>query len=441
MNISIFGAGYVGLVTSVCFAELGHQVVCADVDRAKIDLLQQGISPFYEPELAPLLKKNTIQNRLKFSHDLKYAVNCSDLLFIVVGTPSGIHGEADLQHVLSIAQTIGQEMQSFKLVINKSTAPVGTTEQIRTVIHQQLKQRNVKELTFDVCSNPEFLKEGSAVDDFFKPDRVIIGNDSSVVRVQMAKCYAFKAPYSLPPLIFMSIRAAELTKYAANAMLATKISFINEMANIAEYFGVDIEEVRQGMGSDHRIGYAFMNPGCGYGGSCFPKDVKALIHSTTTQGYHPQLLQAVHDVNQKQKHVLFHKLQRVWGDNLSGKTVALWGLAFKPGTDDMREASSRVLMESVWQAGAKIRAYDPIAMKEALRLYSSRNTLYLASSPKEALEGADALVICTEWPLFREINLDIIRTTLTYPIVIDGRNIYDPKQMAQNGILYFGIGR
>ena len=437
MNIAVFGVGYVGLVVGACFANMGHQVICIDIDEQKILNLQQGICPIHEPGLEGLIQDNLNQRRLVFTTNFNNAIQESALLFIAVGTPAMDDGSVDLQYIESVAHMIGQQMNTYKLIINKSTVPVGTAEHIRNIIEQCLHERN-KTIPFDVSSNPEFLKEGSAIQDFIEADRVIIGTESSHVRELMKVCY-MATPFD--KLIFMSTRAAELTKYAANAMLATKISFINEIAHIAERLGVDIDEVRHGIGTDRRIGFNFINPGCGYGGSCFPKDIKALINTAMQHNYKPELLQAVESVNQRQQHLLFEKISRVFNGDLRDKTIAVWGLAFKPGTNDLREASSCVLLQELWQYGVKVQAYDPAAMEEAFRIYGQHPLLSFATSATNALEHADALVICTEWPVFKDIKLDMIKQSLSYPIVIDGRNLYHPEQMRQHGLLYYGIGK
>ena len=438
MKLAIFGCGYVGLVTGAIFADLGHRVICVDIDEHKIANLQAGCSFMYEPGLDALIKANIARNNLFFTTDPLFAIDQSDLLFIAVGTPSSEDGSVDLSAVLSVANTIGQSIASYKLIINKSTVPVGTAEQVKAVVAHNLFMRK-KTILFDVCSNPEFLKEGSALNDFMQADRIIIGTDSEISKDLMTQCYASTQIKS--PLLFMSTRAAELTKYVANAMLATKISFINQIANIAECLAVDIEDVKTGIGSDQRIGFSFINPGCGYGGSCFPKDLKALIYSSKALGYQPRLLEAVEAVNEQQKQVLFDKLYLLFGGELGGKTIALWGLAFKPETGDMREASSRVLLESLWQSGAKVQAYDPGAMDVAFELYGHRHDLCFFESAQQALQGANALVICTEWDEFKAIDVRLIKKTLSFPIVIDGRNLYDPELMQGHGLLYYAIGR
>ncbi len=439
MKISVFGSGYVGLVASACLADVGHQVMCMDIDPQRIERLQGGEIPIHEPGLNTLTHTNVQAGRLLFSTDAAQAVTFADLLFIAVGTPADEDGSADLQYVLAVAHTIGQHMQGYKVVVDKSTVPVGTGEKVQETIRKVLADRGVQ-LPFDVCSNPEFLKEGAAIEDFTRGARIIIGTASEQVKTLMRECYA---PYNRnhDKLMFMSLRAAELTKYAANAMLATKISFMNEMANLAEYLDVDIEEVRHGIGSDPRIGYDFIYPGCGYGGSCFPKDIQALNRTAQEVGYDPQLLRAVEAVNQRQKTTLFKKLERALDGQLADKTIAVWGLAFKPNTDDMRAAPSRDLMESLWKAGARVQAYDPQAMQECRRLYGERDDLVLAGDRIQAVKGADALVICTEWKAFRSVDFTWLKQQLKLAVVIDGRNLYEPKALAQAGLTYSAIGR
>jgi UDPglucose 6-dehydrogenase len=439
MKISVFGSGYVGLVASACLADVGHDVLCMDIDPQRIELLTSGETPIHEPGLNMLIRSNMQAQRLIFSTDAAQAVAFADLLFIAVGTPSDEDGSADLQYVLAVAQSIGQHMQGYKIVVDKSTVPVGTGEKVAETIRAALENRDLQ-IPFDVCSNPEFLKEGAAIEDFTRGARIIIGTDSERVRMLMRECYA---PYNRnhDKLMFMSLRAAELTKYAANAMLATKISFMNEMANLAERLDVDIEQVRHGIGSDPRIGYDFIYPGCGYGGSCFPKDIQALSRTAHEVGYNPQLLRAVEEINQRQKTALFKKLERAFEGQLAGKTIAVWGLAFKPNTDDMRAAPSRDLMESLWSAGARVQAYDPEAMQECRRIYGERDDLVLAGDRIQAVKGADALVICTEWKAFRSVDFTWLRQQLKHAIVIDGRNLYEPKALADAGLSYSSIGR
>lgn len=439
MNITIFGTGYVGLVTGTCLADAGHNVLCVDVDPAKVESLERGVIPIFEPGLAPMVARNREEGRLSFTTNSARGVAFGTLQFIAVGTPPDEDGSADMQYVLAVASTIGRYMDEYKLVINKSTVPVGTADQVRVAVSEGLADRGA-ELDFDVCSNPEFLKEGAAIEDFTRGARIVVGTDSDKVREMMRECYG---PYNWnhDKLIFMDVRSAELTKYAANAMLATKISFMNEMANLAERLGADIENVRLGIGSDPRIGYHFIYPGCGYGGSCFPKDVRALERIAQEVGYEARMLAAVEAINDQQKNTLFNKLNRVFDGNLDGKTIAVWGLAFKPNTDDMREAPSRTLMEAVWAAGGRVQAYDPEACREARRLYPDQDGLALKDSRMSALDGADALVICTEWKEFRVVDFEAIKAALSTSVIIDGRNIYEPEAVKSAGLSYFAIGR
>ncbi len=438
MRITIFGSGYVGLVTGACLADAGNQVVCVDVDERKIAMLKQGVLPIHEPGLDAVVKRNFEAGRLKFTTNAKEGVDHGLFQLIAVGTPPDEDGSADLKYVLAVARTIGEHMSEYKVVVTKSTVPVGTADKVRTAVGQALLARGAA-VEFDTVSNPEFLKEGAALSDFMRPDRVVIGTDSERAEDLLRSLYE-PFTHNRDRMIVMDVRSAELTKYAANAMLATKISFMNELANLAEHFDADIEAVRLGIGSDPRIGYAFIYPGLGYGGSCFPKDVQALKRSAAEVGYEASVLTAVESVNNRQKHVLFNKLKAHFGD-LRGKTIALWGLAFKPNTDDMREAASRVLMESLWSAGAAVRAYDPVAMPECERLYGKRADLVLCKTSPEALEGADALAIVTEWREFRSPDFDYIKNTLRTPAIFDGRNIYDPAQMARAGFSYYAVGR
>jgi UDPglucose 6-dehydrogenase len=438
MRITIFGSGYVGLVTGACLADMGNHVVCVDVDERKIALLKSGGVPIHEPGLDAVVKRNTDAGRLRFTTDAKEGVAHGLLQLIAVGTPPDEDGSADLRYVLAVARTIGALMTEYKVVVTKSTVPVGTADKVRGAVMESLKARGVS-IEFDTVSNPEFLKEGAAISDFMKPDRVIIGTDSTRAIDLLRTLYD---PFirNRDRLIVMGVRSAELTKYAANAMLATKISFMNELANLAEHLDADIESVRIGIGSDPRIGYAFIYPGVGYGGSCFPKDVQALQRSADEVGYDASILSAVESVNSRQKQLLFNKIKTHFG-SLRGKTIALWGLAFKPNTDDMREAASRVLMEALWAAGAKVRAYDPVAMPECERLYGVRDDLRLCKDSHATLEGADALAIVTEWREFRSPDFEFIKSTLHSPVIFDGRNLYDPAQMAAAGFSYYAIGR
>ena len=439
MKITIYGSGYVGLVTGACLAEMGNHVLCVDVDEDKIARLQKGDIPIYEPGLESMIQNATDHGHIEFSTDMKQAVDHAEIQFIAVGTPPDEDGSADLQYVLAVADSIGRHMTDLKIVIDKSTVPVGTGDKVRATIKNKLKERG-EALEVHVVSNPEFLKEGTAISDFMKPDRIILGTDSAYVKSVMRELYSsFCRTHER--LIVMDIRSAELTKYAANAMLATKISFINEISQLAEGLGADIEKVRFGIGSDPRIGYQFMYPGCGYGGSCFPKDVKALERSAREIGFDAVVLSAVEKRNQLQKEVMFTKLSRHYSDDMLGKIIAIWGLAFKPNTDDMRDAPSRKLMESLWRAGASVRVYDPQAMDEAKRIYGEREDLVFCDSNTAALEGADALCICTEWRIFRSPDFDMIKEKLKAPVIVDGRNLYDPARMRQRGFAYYGVGR
>jgi len=439
MKITIFGTGYVGLVTGACLADVGHHVLCMDVDRAKIEKLENGQIPIYEPGLESIVKHTVDAGRLSFTTDTEKAVKHGTLQFIAVGTPPDEDGSADLQYVTAVARSIGQYMEDYKVVVDKSTVPVGTADKVRSAVRAELDRRNL-ELDFDVVSNPEFLKEGAAINDFMKPDRIVVGTDSDKAAEMLREVY-YPFNRSHDRMIFMDVRSAELTKYAANAMLATKISFMNEVANLAERLGADIEAVRQGIGSDPRIGYHFIYPGCGYGGSCFPKDVQALARTARDCDYESRLLNAVEAVNYAQKHVLFDKVSHYFRGDLTGKVVALWGLAFKPNTDDMREASSRTLMENLWKAGASVQAFDPEAMQETQRIYGDREGLTLCGTKEQALKGADVLVICTEWKEFRSPDFAAISDTLKEPVVFDGRNLYEPDMLERHGLIYYAIGR
>ncbi|KAF0280869.1 UDP-glucose/GDP-mannose dehydrogenase family protein [Spiribacter aquaticus] len=439
MRVSIFGTGYVGLVTGACFAEVGNDVICVDVNADKIEQLNRGEMPIYEPGLESMVARNRAEGRLQFTTDAQAAVQHGEFQFIAVGTPPDEDGSADLRHVLSVADTIATWMDDERVIVDKSTVPVGTADRVREAVGRRLHERGAR-VPYAVVSNPEFLKEGAAIDDFMKPERVIVGCDDAVAREKLHSLYA---PFNRnhDRLISMDVRSAELTKYAANAMLATKISFMNELANIADRVGADIERVRIGIGADPRIGYHFIYPGAGYGGSCFPKDVQALARTAHDVDYVPQLLQAVEEVNDRQKHYLFNRLREHFGGDLAGRRFALWGLAFKPNTDDMREAASRRLMESLWEAGAAVQAFDPKAMDEARRLYGDRPGFTLCDSPEAALEGCDALVILTEWNQFRSPDFDLIRARLNEPVIVDGRNLYDPAVLAGLGFHYYAIGR
>ncbi len=437
MKIAMIGTGYVGLVTGTCFAESGNDVVCVDTNEKKINDLLQGNIPIYEPGLDVLVKRNFNNERLNFTTNIESAVDKSLLLFIAVGTPPDEDGSADLSHVLAVAKSIGQCMKEYKIVVDKSTVPVGTAKLVKKTIQEELDKRGVN-IEFDVVSNPEFLKEGNAIDDFMKPDRVVVGCDNVRTGEIMKELYS---PFvrTGKPIIVMDVPAAEMTKYAANAMLATKISFINDIANLCERLGVDVAQVRQGIGSDSRIGYSFIFPGPGYGGSCFPKDVQAIVKTGEQHGYKLEILSAVESVNNRQKKVLFDKLKSRFGDELKNKTIAVWGLAFKPNTDDMREAPSIVLINNLINEGCKVKAYDPEASKEAYKIFGDK--IEYVNKQYAALEDADALVIVTEWNEFRRPDFDKIKSLLKQPIIMDGRNLFDPKKMAEIGFEYEGIGR
>ncbi|RVU41301.1 UDP-glucose/GDP-mannose dehydrogenase family protein [Rheinheimera riviphila] len=439
MKVTVFGIGYVGLVQAAVLAEAGHQVCCVDVNPKRVADLQAGIIPIYEPGLSALVQQGVAQGLLQFTTDGAAGVAFGELQFIAVGTPPDEDGSADLKYVLAVASTIATHMTSPKVVINKSTVPVGTGDKVKAVLTTTLKTRQ-QDLQFAVVSNPEFLKEGAAVADCQRPDRIILGTDNPWAEKLLRELYM---PFNRnhDKIIVMDIRSAELTKYAANCMLATKISFMNEMSNLAELLGADIEQVRHGIGSDPRIGYHFIYPGCGYGGSCFPKDVQALIKTAEQTGYNTQLLKSVEAVNNQQKHKLFGFLQQHFAGDLQGKTIAIWGLSFKPNTDDMREASSRVLMESLWQAGATVQAFDPEAMEETQRIYGSRADLKLVGTKEAALQNADVLVICTEWKSFRSPDFSVLKQQLKQPVIVDGRNLFEPSRLRELGFTYYAIGR
>ncbi|ACE84464.1 UDP-glucose dehydrogenase family protein [Cellvibrio japonicus] len=440
MKVTVFGIGYVGLVQAAILAEVGHNVICVDVDEGKVERLKQGQIPIYEPGLEPLVKENHAAGRLNFTTNAIEGVNHGEVQFIAVGTPPDEDGSADLKYVLAVASTIAQHMDRHQIVVDKSTVPVGTGDKVQAQIAKILAERGRSDLTFNVVSNPEFLKEGSAVADCMKPDRIVIGTDSQHAEEVMRELYA---PFNRnhEKIIVMDVRSAELTKYAANCMLATKISFMNEMANLAEILGADIEAVRHGIGSDPRIGYHFIYPGVGYGGSCFPKDVQALIRTADHINFDAKVLKAVEARNNEQKTTLFAKINKHFNGNLKGKTFALWGLSFKPNTDDMREAPSRVLMEALWEAGAKVQAYDPEAMHETQRIYGNREDILLCGTKESALKHADALVIVTEWQAFRAPDFDVIKELLSEATIFDGRNMYDPKRMQKRGFTYYSVGR
>ena len=441
MQVAIFGTGYVGLVSGTCLAEVGHRVVCVDVDQAKIEGLQRGVVPIYEPGLEPMVRANHAAGRLTFTTDAAAAVASAEVIFIAVGTPPDEDGSADLQYVLAVAHTIGRHLQAPAVVASKSTVPVGTADRVRAVIAAELHARGAG-IDFEVVSNPEFLKEGAAVEDCMRPDRIIVGSACEEAVATLRRLYA---PFNRnrDRIVAMDVRSAELTKYAANAMLAAKISFMNEIAGIAEKVGADVEQVRRGIGSDPRIGWHFIYPGAGYGGSCFPKDVQALARTAAQHGHEPVLLQAVEAVNERQKGHLFGLMRRHYGADtpMRGRTVALWGLAFKPDTDDMREASSRRLLAQLWEAGVRVRAFDPEAQEEARRIFGERDDLTLCHSAEEALEGADALAVVTEWKQFRSPDFALVRRSLRDAVIFDGRNLYDPAEVEAAGIAYWGIGR
>ncbi|MCP5264937.1 MAG: UDP-glucose/GDP-mannose dehydrogenase family protein [Burkholderiaceae bacterium] len=438
MRVTIFGTGYVGLVTGACLADSGHEVLCVDVDESKIALLRDGHIPIYEPGLESIVHSNVEAGRLAFTLSAKEGVDYGEIVMIAVGTPPDEDGSADLKYVLEVARSIGEHMAAYRLVVDKSTVPVGTGDRVETAIREALQARGV-DIPFSVASNPEFLKEGAAVEDFMKPDRIVLGVEDRQAEALLRELYLpFQRNHDRT--ITMGRRSAELTKYAANAMLATRISFMNDLANLAERLGADIEDVRRGIGSDARIGYSFLYAGTGYGGSCFPKDVKALIHTARTEGTELPLLVAVEQVNAQQKSVLVRKARAHFG-SLAGKQIALWGLAFKPGTDDMREAPSRTVLEALWSDGAQVVAYDPVAADECRRIYGDRDDLTLAATPLEAVRGADALMVVTEWKEFRAPAFDELRKRMRHPIVFDGRNLYDGDMMRRRGFEYFGVGR
>ncbi|MET0378305.1 MAG: UDP-glucose/GDP-mannose dehydrogenase family protein [Spongiibacteraceae bacterium] len=443
MHITVIGTGYVGLVTGACFTEMGNHVVCVDLDESKLARLRRGEIPIYEPGLEPIVESAAANGLLRFTNDIAEGIAKAEYIFIAVGTPPGEDGSADLQYVVAAARSIGQHLRDYAVIVDKSTVPVGTAEKVRAAIQEELNKRGAA-IEFDVVSNPEFLKEGAAVEDFMRPDRIIIGTDSERANEKMAELYA---PYlrASDRLISMGIRDAEMTKYAANAMLATRISFMNEIANLCERFDVDVENVRKGIGSDKRIGYSFIYPGCGYGGSCFPKDVKALVHMSLEQNFQPTLLQAVEARNHAQKHVLFEKIQRHFDGELQGRRIGLWGLSFKPGTDDMREAPALVLIDALVRAGATVAAYDPVALESAARELPAEwladGRVALLQYQYDVLREADALVLVTEWKRFRQPDFDAMKDLLREPVIFDGRNQYDPAMLKEHGFTYFGIGR
>lgn len=439
MKITVIGSGYVGLVSSACLADLGNDVLCLDIDENKINLLKSGGIPIYEPGLEDVVKRNFEAGRLRFTSNLAASVAHGLVQMIAVGTPADENGSADLQYVLAAARNIGCYMNDYKVIVDKSTVPVGTADKVRVVIQEELDKRDVK-TGFGVVSNPEFLKEGAAIEDFNRPDRIVIGaEDERAIKVMQDMYAPFRRNHDR--LMMMDIKSAELTKYAANAMLATRISFMNELANLAEKLGADIEHVRKGIGSDQRIGYDFLYAGCGYGGSCFPKDVRALQCAGEELGINLKVLQAVENVNIAQKSVLLKKITKRFGSDLKGKHFALWGLAFKPGTDDMREATSRVVIEGLWMLGATVTTYDPVAMEEAQRIYGDRQDLNYADTPLDALDHADALIVVTEWKVFKSPDFNAIKSRLKTPIIFDGRNLFEPADIRLLEFEYYGIGR
>jgi len=439
VKITVIGTGYVGLVTGTCLAEVGNEVLCLDVEPAKIEILKSGGIPIYEPGLEDMVKRNVAAGRLHFTTDVAESVAFGQIQFIAVGTPPDEDGSADLQYVVAAARNIGRHMSEYRLVVDKSTVPVGTADKVRAALAEELAKRGTA-IEFNVASNPEFLKEGAAVDDFMKPDRIVIGTDSERATALLRQLYApFQRNHDR--LTVMDVKSAELTKYAANAMLATRISFMNELAVLAEKLGADIEQVRHGIGSDPRIGYHFLYAGCGYGGSCFPKDVQALRRTGQENGIPLRVLDAVEEANDAQKQVLVNKLTAKLGSDLKGKRFAMWGLAFKPNTDDMREAPSRSMLEALWAMGASVSAYDPAAMEETRRIYGERADLLLVDSPMDALKGADALLIVTEWKVFRSPDFDTMKLLLKTPLIFDGRNLYEPRVMREIGFDYLPIGR
>ena len=439
MKITVIGSGYVGLVSGACLAELGNDVICLDVDPRKIDILNNGGVPIYEPGLEAVIKSNVAAGRLRFTTDVAESTAHGLVQMIAVGTPSDEDGSADLQYVIAAARAIGRAMNEYKVIVDKSTVPVGTADKVKQAVQEELDKRAVK-TEFSVVSNPEFLKEGAAIEDFNRPDRIVIGaEDERAIKVMRDMYAPFQRNHDR--LMVMDIKSAELTKYAANAMLATRISFMNELANLAEKVGADIEHVRKGIGSDQRIGYHFLYAGCGYGGSCFPKDIRALQRTGQKYGLPLKVLQAVEEVNHAQKSVLLQKITARFGNDLKGKHFALWGLAFKPGTDDMRDATSRVVMEGLWARGATVTAHDPVAMKETQHIYGKRAGLSYAETPLDALQDADALIIVTEWKAFKSPDFETVKSRLKQPVIFDGRNLFEPANVTAMGFEYHGIGR
>lgn len=439
MNITIVGSGYVGLVTGACFADMGHRIICIDNDQNKIDMLNSGKIPIWEPGLDNLIERNREAERISFSMDLKHAVNESEVIFIAVGTPPGEDGSADLQYVLAVAESIAECMNDYKVIVDKSTVPVGTADKVRKTVADILKKRCMA-IEFDVVSNPEFLKEGAAIDDFMKPDRIVVGCESERSATIMKELYA-SFNLSSDRLIAMSVRSAEMTKYAANAMLATKISFINEIANLCERYGADVMEVRRGIGSDSRIGYKFIYPGVGYGGSCFPKDVKALIHMATSIGFEPKIMLAVEERNQAQKEYIVEKINKHFNGMIKGLKFSIWGLSFKPNTDDMREAPSRIIVKMLLERGAELYIYDPVAMHEAKKIFGEQERLHYCADQYEAIAECDALILLTEWHQFRNPDFKQLKNKLKQAVIFDGRNQYNPDLLRELGFTYYGVGR
>ncbi len=452
MRITVIGSGYVGLVTGACLSDLGFKVVCLDKDEDKVKMLQAGQVPIYEPGLKELLSRNHAERRIRFTHDAQDAIEHGDVLFIAVGTPAQEDGSADLGHVLSVASMIGCHLKNFKLIVNKSTVPVGTADRVRAAVNHALKQRGMSEDMFDVVSNPEFLKEGAAIDDFMRPDRIVVGVDDGIHREKsqrmMGDLYAsFNRHHSRT--VWMDVRSAELTKYAANAMLATRISFMNEIANLADALGADVDHIRRGIGADNRIGYSFLYAGCGYGGSCFPKDTQALVSTAQAHGQHMHVVSATEQVNERQKTLLVDRLVQRMGEDLTGRKIAVWGLAFKPNTDDMREAPSRAVIKNLLQRGAQVMAYDPVASHEALQALQLDcadqadllQNFTLVEHDMDALVGVDALMILTEWKNFHNPDFQAMKRSMRTPYILDGRNLYNPEALADLGIAYQGIGR
>ena len=439
MKITIFGTGYVGLITGACFANVGHDVMCIDIDKPRIASLNKGKIPIYEPGLEDIIKKNVDRSSLVFSSSIEAGVEHGEICFIAVGTPSNEDGTVNMEYVFELAKKIGMSINEYKIIVNKSTVPVGSAEKTKEIISKELKKRK-KQIEFDVCSNPEFLKEGNAIQDFIKPERIIIGCENDKTQILMSQCYA-SFNRQKDKIIYMDIKSAELTKYAANAMLATKISFMNEMSRLSERLGADIEKVRLGIGSDSRIGYQFIYPGCGYGGSCFPKDVRGAIKTAEGVGYDMEILRAVDSVNNKQKEVLFEKLMKNFNDNIQGKKISLWGLSFKPGTDDLREAPSLKLIDSILKAGGEVYAHDPEAAEECKKLYSNNVNFNIEDDHYACLQNSEVLIICTEWKIYRQVNLKKLKALMDQHTIIDGRNIFDKELMFKENISYISIGR